>query len=78
MVTNFITAKLPSEFNSFIVYIIPFSKKDLMWYAIKRHKKGQHMAGGNEEIKIIHDLGKGEGRYTNIQVEVYFTNENYI
>lgn len=30
----------------------------------------------NEDIKIIYDLGKGEERYTNIQVEVYFTNED--
>lgn len=45
MVISFNTAKLPSEFNSFTVYIIPFSKKDLMWYAIKRHKEGQYIGG---------------------------------
>lgn len=78
MVINFIAAKLPSEFiNSFIVYVLPLSKKDFMWYAIKKHKDGiKGGQAGNEEIKIIHDLGKGEGRFTNIQVKVYFTNED--
>lgn len=57
MVTDFITSKLP---NSFIVDTIPFFKKDLMWYTRKRHRKdSKRWVGGNGEIKIIHDLGKG-------------------
>lgn len=32
--------------------------------------------GGNGKVKIIRDLRKGKGRYTNIHVETYFTNED--
>lgn len=40
---------------------------------IRQYKKGKR---GNGEIKITHDLRKAEGRYTNIQAEVYFTNKD--
>ena len=72
MVINFIMAKSSLQLiNSLIVYIIPFPKKDLMWLSINRHRKDSiKKVGGNGETKLIHDLGKGEGRFITVQVEV--------
>ena len=48
-----------------------------MWCTIKRHRKESiKRLGGNRETKSNYDLGKGEGRHTNIQVEVYFSKED--
>lgn len=80
MIINFITAELllPSM-NSFIGYVLHFSKKDLMWHSIETFKRTVKSTGRlgkqQRQLEITHDLVKGEGDYTITKVGVYFTNE---